>query len=253
LQKLEEFYLPQRERQRGGAAGIEADVVAYYQDLPPKDKRVMREAVLEWLNQNDWRLREAIALCGLLRIRQAAGRLLALGAQYAPVEGDWQADSTTRAVVAALGELGDRIALPFLRGEAAPCGEREPKRSSVAILALSRIAVDEGLRFLPCVVRGDVKYRGKRALDTEDTTRYGHIWGELNTLLSFHDKGIVSRLAWHLRNLSLEEKRFVLSAFKHALDTAYVFKRDARFMEPEKGEMLQEFERGLGLGEDLAT
>lgn len=250
LEWLTDFFDPSRARERWELHSACTDVERCYQTLPLEERGAMEEAVLEWLNGEKW-IEEAVTLSGNLRIREAVPRLLEIGGRYAPVEGDWKAESLTRGVMAALGDIGDRRAVPFLKAEASLCGEKELRRCGIAIQALSRIDLDEGLQFLPNVAKGDMKYRGQRALESEDTRQYGKIWYELYLLLSRYDKGIVPRLAWHLWNLGEEEKRFVLSAFQRALDTAYVFKRDARFTESEKEEMLREFKRGLGLAEDL--
>jgi len=252
LQWLADFFDPSLARERCELHSACADVERYYQTLSPEERRAMEEAVLEWLNGEKW-LEEATILSGNLRIKEAVPRLLKIGGQYAPVEGDWKAECLTRGVIAALGDIGDRRAVPFLKAEASLCGEKELRRCGIAIQALSRLDMDEGLQFLPDLVKGDMKYRGQRALESEDARQYGKIWYELDLLLSRYDKGIVPRLAWHLRGLSKEEKRFVLRAFEHALDTAYVFKRDTRFTEAEKEEMLREFKRGLGLAEDPAA
>jgi len=252
LKWLTGFFDPSRARERWELHSACADVERYYQTLPLEERKAMEEAVLEWLNGVEW-LREAVTLSGNLRIEEAVPRLLEIGERYAPVRDDSEADSLTRGVIVALGHIGDRRAIPFLRAEATLCGEKEPRRCGIAILALSSIDLDEGLRFLPDVVEGDMKYRGQRALESEHTRKYGYVWDELNTLLSFHDKGIVAHLARHQGGLGEDEKRFMLLAFEHALDTAYVFKRDSRFTEAEKAEMLTEFKRGLGVGDNLTA
>jgi hypothetical protein len=246
--KLEEMFEPERERRLGGFEGACSEVAKYYESLPLEEKKAMKEAVLEWRDRHEW-WQTATALIGLLHIEEAVEWLLDIGEQHRAVENGWKADSLTCGVIAALGDIGDSRALPFLRAEAALCGEREPRRCGIAILALSRIDLDEGLRFLPDVVKGDMEYQRTVGPETEDYRQYGYTRYEFDLLLSFHDKVIVSRLASHVRDLGAREKRFVLLAFEHALETAYVFKRNARFTQAEKEQMLREFERGLYVAE----
>jgi hypothetical protein len=128
-----------------------------------------------------------------------------------------------------------------------PCAEKDTRRCLIVILALSTIDVDEGLRFLPSVVEGDMRYRGQREMETRKTREYGLIWSALDLLLSALGAGIVPRIACHLRELGEEEKHLASLAFTHALETAYVHERHARFTQIEKERILKEFRAGLTL------
>ncbi|MGB8644647.1 MAG: hypothetical protein WCF84_05385 [Anaerolineae bacterium] len=225
LRQLIEFFDPERLARvhpRFASMGILGEVREYYQTLPAEEKEAFDEAVLEWLDSESGQ-NNAMFVARIIKLKRAVEKILQIGEANAPLRDPtnyWRNDDASERVstaVVALGQIGDRRAIPFLENEAAHSGDLFPLAGQTkAILALGFIDLNAALEFLPVIVRGDVRCRQKRE-ELPPPARGPYTSSDLFALVGAHGTRIVLQIASHLRNLSPEEKRYASETWESLL------------------------------------